>query len=56
MVTKPKPGKVVIDQGSKTDVSLNEAAQEIGRLQEVAKKATSTRVTLTWVIEGDKSE
>jgi hypothetical protein len=53
---KPKPGKVVIDQGSKTDISLDEAAKEIQRLQELAKKASRTRVTLSWLIEGDKSK
>jgi len=52
---KPQPGKVVIDQGSKTDISLGEAAEEIQRLQELAEKASRTHVTLSWLIEGEDS-
>jgi hypothetical protein len=45
------PGKKVVDTGSRTDLSLEQAANEISRLRQQVKEKQAARVNVTWVIE-----
>ena len=51
-VTPPsKPGKKVIDSGTRENLSLTEAEGEIARVRQKAKGAQVARINVSWVIE-----
>lgn len=50
----PKPGKRIVDQGSKSDLTLNEAESLLSRLRSLATDTATTDLTVTWRIEEDE--
>jgi len=46
-----EPGKKVVDRGTRENMSLDEADQEIARLRQKSKGARVARITVSWVIE-----
>lgn len=51
--TKPPvdPGKKLVDRGTRENMSLDEADQEIARLRQKSKGPRVVRITVSWVIE-----
>jgi hypothetical protein len=61
LVDEPKPpraesGKRIIEQGTKDNLSLSEAAAELNSLQARAKDKQQVRVSMRWLIEEGGSQ
>ena len=52
-VTPPpkKAGKTIVDTGSRDNLTLDEAENEIGRLRKQVKDKQTARVNVSWVVE-----
>jgi hypothetical protein len=46
-----KPGKKVVDRGTRENLSLAEAENEIARLRQKSKETQVARINISWVIE-----
>jgi hypothetical protein len=46
-----KPGKKVVDQGARENLSLSEAEDEIARLKQKVQEGQMTRVNVSWMTE-----
>jgi hypothetical protein len=46
-----RPGRRVIASGTKENLSVTEAENELGRVRQSAKGAQVARISVSWVIE-----
>ncbi|UFP93612.1 hypothetical protein [Gloeobacter morelensis] len=49
--TKPRPGKRIVDQGTRANLELDAAGALLARLQKEAKAGRNVRLSISWVIE-----